>query len=120
MQKHIVLFSIWHTADQKYYVPGDLVSVDHLSEGQVTTLVDRKVLLPEDKFDLPALELERPVQNDLVAAGITSLEALATAKAPKLAKDIKVSEGQVYTWQAAAKKLLKARQAEPAPKGGSK
>lgn len=48
--KYEVLFSIWHTKDQKYYGEGDEVDLSHLNEQAREALVENGIVAPSTKL----------------------------------------------------------------------
>ena len=115
------LFSIWHTADEKYYEPGDRVKMDHLTEGQVESLVDRGVFMPAEQFRLGEIRgLNAEQQKALIEMKLYDLEKLVQADPAEIAKGVPgASPATAVDWQEQAGKLLKAP-SPPTPLPGQK
>jgi hypothetical protein len=49
MSEYVVLQRIWHTAEGRYYEPGSVVKLEHLSPDEVEQLVKDGVIEPHRK-----------------------------------------------------------------------
>lgn len=102
---YLVLFSIWHTGDKKYYEPGALVSMDHLPSETVEKLAERKVIAPETAYTLPLLGIGPDMTKKLVEKGIYSLEGLLEKEAREISRETGIAESILLGLQKKAKSL---------------
>jgi predicted flap endonuclease-1-like 5' DNA nuclease len=105
MDEYITLQPVYHSAEKQYYGAGAIVNLDHLTQGQIKTLVHRGVVAPTgDLTQIPGVGAERA--QLLIQAGVNSLHVLIEADALTLEEKTGLTIRQIRGWQEKAQQLV--------------
>jgi len=104
---YVTLFPITHTGEGgKLYMEGEYVSMDHLPPEDVAMLVERKVLIHKDDYDLPQLKMGSPTQVKLIKAKLFTSADVAKKSVDDLVEISGAIPSVCEGWIDAAKKMV--------------